>query len=129
LIHFYKRNMDGKVVRLKFNPEVDFCPGCGALLPSLEARGDVKCLVCKFTVSSNLYDEKVIQYTVKFNAVQTTKAAKKEEGEEGPVIERRCPKCGCEKMSYAAIQLRSADEGQTVFFTCIKCKFKESENS
>ena len=40
---------------------------------SLEARGDVKCLVCKFTVSSNLYDEKVIQYTVKFNAVQTTK--------------------------------------------------------
>jgi len=96
---------------------------------SLEARGDVKCLVCKFTVSSNLYDEKVIQYTVKFNAVQTTKAAKKEEGEEGPVIERKCPKCGCEKMSYAAIQLRSADEGQTVFFTCIKCKFKESENS
>ena len=39
----------------------------------MEARGDVKCLVCKFTVSSNLYDEKVIQYTVKFNAVQTTK--------------------------------------------------------
>ena len=104
------------MVKLKFNPEVDFCPGCGALLPrlvpartlctfrlvaqwlsinplllmelllgerenhriinqlfSLEARGDVKCLVCKFTVSSNLYDEKVIQYTVKFNAVQTTK--------------------------------------------------------
>ena len=24
---------------------------------------------------------------------------------------------------------RSADEGQTVFFTCLKCKFKESENS
>ena len=33
----------------------------------------MKCLVCKFTVSSNLYDEKVIQYTVKFNTVQTTK--------------------------------------------------------
>ena len=32
-------------------------------------------------------------------------------------------------MSYAAIQLRSADEGQTVFFTCVKCKYKESENS
>ncbi len=27
------------------------------------------------------------------------------------------------------IEFRSADEGQTVFFTCLKCKFKESENS
>jgi DNA-directed RNA polymerase subunit M/transcription elongation factor TFIIS len=27
------------------------------------------------------------------------------------------------------LQLRSADEGQTVFFTCVKCKYKESENS
>ena len=48
---------------------------------------------------------------------------------EGPTVDRRCPKCGYEKMSYATLQLRSADEGQTVFFTCLKCKHKESENS
>jgi len=114
---------------LRFNPEVDFCPGCGALLPSLEARGDVVCIVCKHIVSSTLYDEKVVQYTVKFNRVEGAKLAKEQEGEEGPVVERRCPKCDSERMSYAAIQLRSADEGQTVFFTCVKCKFKESENS
>ena len=46
-----------------------------------------------------------------------------------PSLLPRCPKCDSERMSYAAIQLRSADEGQTVFFTCVKCKFKESENS
>lgn len=40
---------------------------------------------------------------------------------EGPVIERVCVKCGNDKMSYATLQLRSADEGQTVFFTCTKC--------
>lgn len=48
---------------------------------------------------------------------------------DGPTIERKCPMCGHDEMSYAALQLRSADEGQTVFFTCLKCKFKESENS
>ena len=48
---------------------------------------------------------------------------------DGPTVDRQCAKCGYEKMSYATLQLRSADEGQTVFFTCLKCKFKESENS
>ena len=57
------------------------------------------------------------------------KGANKENEAEGPTVDRMCPKCGFDKMSYATLQLRSADEGQTVFFTCLKCKFKESENS
>ena len=52
-----------------------------------------------------------------------------EDEADGPIVERNCPKCGYGRMSYAALQLRSADEGQTVFFTCLKCKHKESENS
>jgi len=115
-----------------FSPEVDFCPGCGSLLPSLTAKGDVICMCCKFVVSSKLFDEKIIQYTVKFNSQENTavkKNSSKNDQADGPVIERKCPKCGHDQMSYAAIQLRSADEGQTVFFTCLKCKYKESENS
>lgn len=54
---------------------------------------------------------------------------KSETEQDGPVVDRKCPKCGNETMSYATLQLRSADEGQTVFYTCTKCKFKESENS
>jgi len=114
-----------------FSPEVDFCPSCGSLLPSLTARGDVTCICCKFVVSSHLFDEKVIQYTVHFNSQENTTKKKSSELDQadGPIIERKCPKCGHDQMSYAAIQLRSADEGQTVFFTCLKCKYKESENS
>ena len=68
-----------------------------------------------------------------FNSQENTTKKKAAAGEvdhaDGPIIERKCPKCGHDLMSYAAIQLRSADEGQTVFFTCLKCKYKESENS
>ena len=113
-----------------FSPEVDFCPSCGALLPSLTAKGDVTCFCCKHIVSSKLFDEKVIRYTIHFNSQENTvKKKKDDENADGPIIERKCPKCGHDRMSYAAIQLRSADEGQTVFFTCLKCKYKESENS
>lgn len=37
-------------------------------------------------------------------------------------VERKCEKCGNEEMMYTTQQTRSADEGQTVFFTCPKCK-------
>lgn len=63
-------------------------------------------------------------FTIQFNPPYTKpkNVAKKEEGDEGPIVERTCPKCGNDKMSYATLQLRSADEGQTVFYTCTNCK-------
>lgn len=72
-----------------------------------------------------------IQYTIDFNKIPNKKDEEDsdDDGAEGPIVERKCVKCGNDKMSYATLQLRSADEGQTVFFTCTKCNFKESENS
>lgn len=73
-----------------------------------------------------------VEYTVHFNKIPSKKSRVEEENEdeaEGPVIDRKCSKCGNGKMSYATLQLRSADEGQTVFYTCTKCNFKETENS
>lgn len=73
-----------------------------------------------------------VEYTVHFNKIPSKKSKSKiadEDEAEGPVIDRRCPKCANDKMSYATLQLRSADEGQTVFYTCTKCNFKETENS
>lgn len=62
------------------------------------------------------------EFTIPFNTYKKQKEAKKEDADEGPVVERVCPKCGNDNMSYATLQLRSADEGQTVFYTCTKCK-------
>ncbi|XP_034485712.1 DNA-directed RNA polymerase I subunit RPA12 [Drosophila innubila] len=118
-----------------FNNRPGFCPTCGSILPPLQMKGNVLCYNCKQEFDPEVYSGEKSEYTIQFNTYDPSKLLRKgkreSESEEagGPVVERKCPKCGNDKMSYATLQLRSADEGQTVFFTCLKCKFKESENS
>ncbi|KAF4910262.1 DNA-directed RNA polymerase I subunit RPA12 [Colletotrichum viniferum] len=38
-------------------------------------------------------------------------------------IKETCPKCGREEVRFSAVQLRSADEGSTIFFNC-DCGFR-----
>lgn len=44
-------------------------------------------------------------------------------------VEHTCPKCNHNLASYTTQQTRSADEGQTVFYTCLKCKNRSIEYS
>jgi len=66
-------------------------------------------------------------HTVYFNSKHTYSSSREgddsEDDADGPVVDRHCPQCQNNKMSYATLQLRSADEGQTVFYTCTKCKY------
>lgn len=74
-----------------------------------------------------VYGNSVAEYNIILNSVEDIDNVVKTEynkndADDGPIAERRCSKCGHNQMSYAAVQLRSADEGQTVFYTCLKCK-------
>jgi DNA-directed RNA polymerase I subunit RPA12 len=132
--------MSSSKVRLKTTSSIDpnFCDGCGTMLPPIPALGDIVCLSCKKATPAEQFDGIESSYTIWFHKRDEDDPAqtKKKKGganddfeADGPTVDRQCAKCGYEKMSYATLQLRSADEGQTVFFTCLKCKFKESENS
>jgi DNA-directed RNA polymerase I subunit RPA12 len=44
-------------------------------------------------------------------------------------VDEPCPKCGHQGMEFYTMQLRSADEGQTVFYECPDCAYKYSTNT
>ena len=44
-------------------------------------------------------------------------------------VDEDCPQCGHHGLEFYTLQLRSADEGQTVFYECIQCGHKYSQNN
>lgn len=39
----------------------------------------------------------------------------------GAIVTQTCGECGNDEMYFYTLQLRSADEGSTVFYECVKC--------
>lgn len=54
---------------------------------------------------------------------QTQTVSRKDIGD-GPVVEVECPECSNDKATWSEAQLRSADEGSTIFYRCQRCGHK-----
>ncbi|KAF7155087.1 hypothetical protein CNMCM5623_005295 [Aspergillus felis] len=113
-----------------------FCTDCGNLLP--ESTGDpTKVLVCdvcgarnKDTVPNTIVSESKPNafpstLRAKRSAVQTLTA---EDKRTEALAQHTCARCGRKEMYFTTVQLRSADEGSTVFYTCV-CGYKETTNN
>lgn len=97
---------------------MEFCPKCGAMmLPN----GDK--FQCKCGHTKSLTKEEVNQYEVteKVDAKDNV-IMKGEEINTLPTTKVTCPKCGNDKASWWLQQTRSADEAETRFLRCLKCK-------
>ncbi|XP_061911047.1 DNA-directed RNA polymerase I subunit RPA12 [Entelurus aequoreus] len=115
-----------------FDGDPNFCPECGNVLPLPGMPITISCPRCSFSSPVSEFSNREICSTVVFNQVNKSSVVLKssEDSEmKGPVIDRRCSRCNKEGMIYHTRQMRSADEGQTVFFTCIHCRYQEKEDS
>ncbi|XP_070581671.1 DNA-directed RNA polymerase I subunit RPA12-like [Ptychodera flava] len=118
--------------KMGFESDLEFCPTCGAILP-LPGNGDyVLCVTCKFKVHVTDFDGITTYSEVKFNSPVQRSTVTEETTDsllKGPRVDHKCSQCGNDTMIYHTRQTRSADEGQTVFYMCPKCRFQESEYS
>ncbi|KAL1986339.1 hypothetical protein VTN96DRAFT_6571 [Rasamsonia emersonii] len=113
-----------------------FCTDCGNLLH--ESTGDPNTiLVCDVCGARNrdIVPQTIISESKpnafpsalrsKRSAVQTLTA---EDKKTEAIAQHTCAKCGRKEMFFTTAQLRSADEGSTVFYRCV-CGYKETVNN
>lgn len=106
----------------------EFCSECGTVLPlPASAPITVTCSFCRSRWHIEPVRDKLVYRIEKIYQKRVVDI--KDKAMENPVVDKICDRCGHDKMSYACRQTRSADEGQTVFYTCTKCKYNIVENA
>jgi DNA-directed RNA polymerase I subunit RPA12 len=113
-----------------------FCPSCRATL-RVDSSGSIECDVCPHR--SNLSELKELPSSTTYSADRAIPLWAKTDAEQDalkrtpkPVratIEEPCIKCSHPEVGYYTVQLRSVDEGQTVFYECPNCIYTWSVNN
>mmetsp|Transcript_17369 Transcript_17369/g.24140 ORF Transcript_17369/g.24140 Transcript_17369/m.24140 type:complete len:118 (-) Transcript_17369:123-476(-) len=113
-----------------------FCPSCRMIL-KISETGDVECTVCSYTSNLNQMNGIPVRITVskprpvplwaKSDEEQAALRSVKETTR--ATVEEPCVKCGHPEVGFYTVQLRSVDEGQTVFYECPACKHTWSVNN
>lgn len=95
---------------------MQFCPKCGAVL--IQKRKNFSCPKCKYASR-----EKVEMVSrEKFGKKLGKGVFSEKKSSVWPITETTCPKCGNGTAYFWSTQMRAADEAETRFFRCIKCK-------
>lgn len=107
-----------------------FCPDCRNLLDVPGEDDYVQCTVCPRRLPARSFDDRRQTFhSRKLSAAEASKKPTAPAASEGAMINEKCPRCGHQGMTFHTMQLRSADEGQTVFYVCPKCSYKYSLNT
>jgi DNA-directed RNA polymerase I subunit RPA12 len=111
-----------------------FCEFCFNLMNLPNRDGVSTCSVCQdaqeFAVVS-LADAVVTESAYIRGVAETRKNATSmtKEKAQRATVEEPCPKCENPLLTFYTMQMRSVDEGQTVFYECEKCGHRYSTNT
>ena len=92
-------------------------------------KEDVDCHCGFKTKASSLNGIVSSSVEIVYNPIEKRKKQKQSEDNFGPTVQRTCSACGHNEMTYKTQQMRSADEGMTIFYYCVKCGNMEKEDS
>ena len=112
-----------------------FCPRCQGMLNMPDEREQLTCPDCPFKClmaefmgegqAAATQQQSVTTLRDEEEAAEEAKAAEYKRA----TVKEPCPKCNYKKLTFYTLQLRSVDEGQTVFYECQKCGHTFSTNT
>ena len=115
-----------------------FCPNCRHTL-TVNATGNVGCSICHYSTNLSAYPVASLPSRTTKSANRPDPLWAKSDEEQAALrnlsepkrmrVEEPCIKCGAEEVEFYTVQLRSVDEGQTVFYECPKCSHTWSVNN
>lgn len=95
---------------------MEFCPKCGSVL--IEKKGKYRCSRCSYKAKGKIK----IEASERMKEKQKIGIMKDKDTDVFPTITAVCPQCGNREAYFWSAQTRSADESETRFFKCTKCK-------
>lgn len=115
-----------------------FCPYSGYMLQFDAIKGTATCRQSGYSRRLEEFEKiRLMQRTnmedyklrYQLDPLVKQEVLQKEQARVRATVDETCPACGNRGMEFYTMQLRSADEGQTVFYECKKCGHKYSTNT
>jgi len=107
---------------------MEFCDECGSMM---QTQDDVwVCTKCDYEKPRNSASEAGMVTTEGQQGSTVVDMSDVDDAEIGPTTKVRCPNpdCDSDRARYEMKQIRSADESETRFFTCVECGHKWRED-
>ncbi|MBU1136310.1 MAG: transcription factor S [Nanoarchaeota archaeon] len=95
---------------------MEFCEKCGSVL--VEKNKKYRCARCNYSAKGKFK----IESCEKVKQEQKVGIVKEKDTDVMPTTNALCPKCGNQQAYFWSAQTRAADEAETRFFRCTKCK-------
>ncbi|ADQ67418.1 transcription factor S [Halogeometricum borinquense] len=105
---------------------MEFCDECGSMMKT--DGGVWVCGSCGFEKARDAAQESHMTSTASREDSEIVDMSDVDDAEIGPTTTVKCPECGHDRARYEMKQIRSADESETRFFTCVECSHKWRED-